>query len=198
MASLLLKCLGAFPPGVSEMINWPHALIIWGWCLHQHCANWVPFSSQKPHASEAGRLELLCLMKLEIRLKKKKKKEPLGFPSRGLGRPKEANSLSRESPCSAGCDSPEGFPRAGVTCTGTPTISVPLEASLTNFSLGTQMGKHGDDCTFTCRCLYIWRNVCVVVVDERDAKSSQTPFSDRVLYRSATGSCTSNLQYVFT
>lgn len=138
MASLLQKCLGTFPPGGSEMINCPHALIIWGW---------VYISTMQPGCHSACKKNPAQLKPWDQSSvsdetwNKLQNNEPLGFPERGFGRCEKANSLTREFPCCA------SFAAAGVTYIGTSTIPVLLETFLTTFFPRTQVGKHGADCS---------------------------------------------------
>lgn len=78
------------------MINWPRALIIWGRCLHQHCANWVQSCSKNKNIQPKTGDWISVFGKS---WNKVQENEPLGFRCRALGRPEEANILARESLC---------------------------------------------------------------------------------------------------
>lgn len=146
MDSLLQKYLGMFPPGASKMINWPRTLIIWGWCLHQYCVNWVLLCSQKKnpkqttHWTEAWRLDLLCLMKLEIRYNNKS----LWDCKQRFGQAQSSQQVNQGKPLLYWFYRHTGsFSRAGATGTQTPTISAPLEMPLSIFSPNSALRLHG-------------------------------------------------------
>ena len=161
MASLLQKCLGMFPSGASEMINWPHAPIIWGWHLHQHYANWVLFYSQKNHSTEAWRLDLLCLGKPETRYRKMSLWD---FQAEVWADPKKSAAWTGKALAVLAAIVPRGLPQSRSHLHRDSHHFCPPGNVCNNLLPWDSDGEAWSWPHITYRCLYIWRSICVVVM----------------------------------